>query len=193
MSRCYERIFVRRDFECIWNKGNPVIPKYELVCIIMEDHGNLINKYKQGDGERTYEELPFLDEIPKYFKICGVGIYLDGMQCAIYTNYYKQRKREVDLQEKLKDINGGLINLKDYFMFDHRLLFDYIKANVLYGDITIKFSKSYKEIEFDRHIQEYVDVEKLFKEQHKDIILYVEDKDVYNKLIKFLEPYKRGE
>lgn len=189
----FYRVLVRRDFDYVWEKSNLVVPKYELICVIEEDHGNLISKFKQGDGEHTYNELDFIDEIPKFFKVCNYYINLDGVQCYAYQDCYKETKRNTVLHEKLKEFDNGLVHLKNYFGFDYHNLENYIDPYALAAAITIKLAHSHQKIELNAYTYHYMNLADLFKEHHNDITLYTEDKDVYNKLIKFLESYKRGE
>ena len=78
-------IYIRRDFEYNWEKFNPILREDELICVIKNHCNNYTNAYKMGDGKHKYTELEFLDEIPKFFKINGFYIHLDGIQCLLYN------------------------------------------------------------------------------------------------------------
>lgn len=80
---------VRRDIMKNWVNGNPIIRENELICVVCMDDGNLVNKYKVGDGKSHYLDLRLLDNIPVTFKIIGntggeLYINLDGVN-AIFS------------------------------------------------------------------------------------------------------------
>lgn len=184
-------IYIRRDFNYIWEKINPVIAEDELICVMENHKTNFTNRYKLGDGKHTYTELDFLNDIPKFFKLCGIYIHLDGTQCNNYLDTYSERKRKADRYVELKDSNDGLIDLSEYYPFNYELLLNHLENRMICNEVVIKFKDTCETIEPDRKLRSHLNFSGLFADNHEKIVLSAKTKYAYDKLIKFLAPYKK--
>ena len=106
------RLRARRDSSTNWASANPTILNGERIVVDFYENGNYkYSREKIGDGFKTYNQLPFLDEIQK-----NNGIGIPNIECS---------------DDGIVNLSGGFASGKYSLEATHK---DYLNTETTVGD-----------------------------------------------------------